>query len=212
MLGVELKVTKVKRTTEDILRDVQETLKTTELGLHDLKNGPPPRKLPGLRNLIVFGRAVTNILQGLRATEPDFDHWYKRYVEEMESDELMRYFYKLRSQILKEGVLDVAVQAYVKRLTPAIIASLPRPPFARSFFIGDQLGGSGWEIKLPDGSTEKYYLELPSDIGTVSLHFPNPPMHHLSREIGDNSLEKLSALYVDYLRRMILEAKAKFHK
>jgi len=60
-----------RRTTTDIIRSAEETLKTAEQGLEDLIKGPPQRKLSGLRNLIV-GRAVTNILQNLRSIEPDF--------------------------------------------------------------------------------------------------------------------------------------------
>jgi len=42
----------------------------------------------------------------------------------------------------------------------------PQPPGATSFFIGDELGGTGWEVSQPDGSTEKYYIDLPEEIGT----------------------------------------------
>ncbi|HDD44713.1 MAG TPA: hypothetical protein ENG63_07635 [Candidatus Desulfofervidus auxilii] len=93
-------------TTTDIIRSAEETLKTAEQGLEDLIKGPPERKLSGLRNLIVFGRAVTNVLQNLRSIESDFDAWYERYREEMKNAPLMRYFYKLRSKILKEGLLE----------------------------------------------------------------------------------------------------------
>ena len=43
----------------------------------------------------------------------------------------------------------------------------PQPPGATSFFIGDELGGTGWEVPQPDGSTEKVlYFDLPEEIGT----------------------------------------------
>jgi len=199
-------------TTMEILSSVQETLKTAEYGLRDLIEGPPARKLSGLRNLVVFGRAVTNVLQGLKSTEPGFDVWYQEYVNEMESDPLMKYFYELRSLILKEGILKTSVHAHIKKLELPYDMSRfgPPPPFAKGFFIGDQLGGTGWEVELPDGSRMKYYVELPSDIGSVSLHFPDPPNHHLGRNITTNTIEELSSLYIDYLRKMVREAKIKF--
>jgi hypothetical protein len=199
------------RTTVDILRDAQVTLATAFVGLSDLMEGPPSRKSSGLRNLIVFGRAFTNVLQNLRSTESGFEIWYKKYVDEMESDPLMRYFYDLRSPILKEGVLETSVVAHVKRLVPSDMArfGLP-PPFARSFFIGDELGGTGWTIELPDGTKAKYYAELPSEIGSVALHFPNPPDQHLDKKIDDCSVETLSKLYLDYLNRMLEDAIQKF--
>jgi hypothetical protein len=64
--------------------------------------------MPGLRNLIVFGRAVTNILQNLRSVvgAKTFDEWYMPLQEEMRDDELLKYFYELRTEILKEGSLQ----------------------------------------------------------------------------------------------------------
>ena len=172
------------RTTTDIIRSAEETLKTAEQGLEDLTEGLSERKLSGLRNLVVFGRAVTNILQNLRSTESDFDTWYKRYEKEMRNDPLIKYFYKLRSKILKKGLLETSTCTYIRRLRlPEDLARFgPPPQKARGLFIGDNLGGSGWEIQLPDGSIEKYYVELPSEIGFVSLHFPDAPKYHLRQE------------------------------
>lgn len=207
-------MSKWNRTTIDVLKAVQATLETAEHALEDLINGPPNRKLSGLRNLVVFGRAVTNVLQNLRSTEPEFDIWYNRYVDEMKSDPLLKYFYKLRSVILKKGILKTSIRAFIRRLEfPCDMSRFgPPPPFAKSFFIGDQLGGTGWEVELPDGSKMKYYVELPSDIGSASLHFPDPPTHHLGKEIGSYSVEKLSALYIEYLRKMVREAQTKFER
>jgi len=200
------------RTTTDIIKNAEETLKTAKQGLKDLIKGPRERKLSGLRNLIVFGRAITNILQNLRSTESDFDTWYERYKEEMRNDQLMKYFYELRSKILKEGLLETSTHTYIKQLRiPEDLAQFgPPPPNARGFFIGDNLGGSGWEIQLPDGSIEKYYAELPSDIGSVSLHFPNAPKYHLGQEIDDTSILNLAKLYVDYLHQLVMAAKERF--
>jgi hypothetical protein len=206
-------MSKPKRETAEILRDAQETLKTAFVGLRDLIEGPPPRKTSGLRNVIVFGRAFTNVLQGLRSTEPGFETWYKEYVDEMKNDPLMLYFYQLRSLILKKGILETGVRAYVKRLFPGDMARFgPPPPFAKAFFIGDELGGTGWEIELPDGTKTKYYVEIPSEIGSVTLHFPRPPDRHLGKKINDTSVENLSRLYLGYLDRMSEDAKQKFGK
>jgi hypothetical protein len=202
-----------KRETADILRDAQETLKTAFVGLRDLIEGPPTRKTSGLRNIIVFGRALTNVLQGLRSTESGFETWYKGYVDEMRNDPLMQYFYKLRSVVLKEGILETGVRAHIKRLFPGDMARFgPPPPFAKAFFIGDELGGTGWEIELPDGTKAKYYVEIPSDIGSVTLQFPRPPDRHLGKKLDETAVENLSRLYLSYLGRMYEDAKQKFGK
>ena len=125
-----------QRTTQQILTSAEDTLKTVEHGLEDLIKGLPERKLTGLRNLVVFGRAVTNVIQNLRSTEPDFETWYKRYEGEMRNDPLMKYFYELRSKILKEGLLVTSSGTYIRQLQiPQDLArfGLP-PPNAKGFF------------------------------------------------------------------------------
>lgn len=180
--------------------------------MKDLIEGPTERKLAGLRNLVVFGRAVTNVFQSLRPIEPDFNGWYTKYREEMEADPLMKYFYKLRTKILKEGLLEVSTHTNIRQLQlPEDLYRFGLPPLnAKGFFIGDNLGGSGWEVQLPGGSIEKYYVELPSDIGSVNLHFIEPPKSHLGQEIQDSSIETLSRMYINYLRQMVESAKRKF--
>jgi len=198
--------------THDILRSLQDTMNTAEYGYKMLINGKPPERLVGLRNLVVFGRAVTNILQNLRDMEPDFDGWYEKYRAEMQSDPLMNYFYELRSEILKEGQLRVGVRAYIKKMClPTDFQRFgPRPPNAKGFFIGDNLGGTGWEVQLPDGSIEKYYVDMPSDIGSVTLKFPNPPKSHRGKEIANDSVQSLSRHYLDYLQQIVKDAKTRF--
>ena len=195
-----------------VLKDVQDTLATAEYGLRDLIAGPPPRKLAGLRNLVVFGRAVTNVLQNLRPATLEFDDWYRDYQDEMKTDELMNYFYRLRSEILKQGVLKKTVHVHIRHLDmPQDLSRFgPPPQNAKAFFIGDQNGGTGWEVQLSDGSVEKYYAELPSDIGSASLHFPDPPQHHLGRRLEDLSIEALSRQYFEYLSHLVEAAKRKF--
>ena len=186
----------MNKTTAGILRNAQDTLRTAEQGLDDLINGPTARRVAGLRNAVVFGRAVTNVLENLRHTEPTFDAWYKPKSKALSLDPLMKFFYKLRSEILKEGSVPVTNILSIDNL------SLPRdaarvgspPPGASAFFAGDAAGGLGWIITLPDGSAEKYYVELPGDIGRIETLFVEAPEHEGSRDAAH--------LIRCYLRRM----------
>src|SRR5262249_12088167 len=139
--------------TIGVIKRAKSTLETVKLGLK-LLTGAPEHRLSGLRNVTVFGRAVTNVLQNLRSIEAGFDEWYEGYKKEMAADPLMKYFYNLRSEILKEGVLKVSTHTHLKHFRPSqdIGRFGPPPPNAKGFFIGDHLGGSGWEVELPDGS------------------------------------------------------------
>jgi hypothetical protein len=144
-----------------------------------------------------------------------FDAWYAPFKAEMERDPLMRYFTKLRNEILKEGTQPTSLSVQVDYLSTDDLQPLLNnpPPGAESFFIGDQLGGSGWEIALPDGTKEKYYVDLPDTIRMQTyLHLPNPPEEHLGQPIRDSSAEGLCALYVSYLSALVSAAEGEFSR
>ena len=142
---------KAGRTSEEILRNVDETLLTAMVGAQMLAddryefNGPitftnidPSEELPsdpsmptrsmvsamgygiaqahrrGIRIAITFGVATSHALQNLRSTEPGFDDWWKPRSQSLAADPLARYFYVLRSVLLKEGYLraTTAVTSY----------------------------------------------------------------------------------------------------
>lgn len=202
-----------KKTTREILRNAEDTLVTAKHGLMDLKNSSAERKLPGLRNLIVFGRAVTNVLQNLRSTEGDhFENWYVPFQEEMQSDPVMRYFYKLRSIILKQGTLNVQTSMYLNSFDSQLdMRKFGVPPKnAKSFFMGDEIGGSGWEVQISESETEKYYVDFPADIGKVSMFFPDFSSYNTSDDNLDNSVESYSDYYFNYLSKMVKDAKKTF--
>jgi hypothetical protein len=91
-------------TVGDILRKARDTMDTAAMGLRDLQGPDPKRRMIGLRNVVVFGRSVSYVLQTLRRIDRlRFDAWYAPYEREMRGDALMRYFHDLRNKILKEG-------------------------------------------------------------------------------------------------------------
>lgn len=188
-------------TPEQVLANAAGTLKTAQIGLKDFMGSDPSRRLSGFRNAVVFGRAVTNVLEHLRGKVPDFDEWYKPRSAALAKDEGFARLYKLRSQILKEGTGQPSVGMHVARLDTARLAPLMSnpPPNARAFFIGDQVGGSGWEVVLADGEVEKYYVALPPGID-VSFS------HHL----GDENAEELLSRYLAAMGDLIAEGRLRF--
>lgn len=184
-------------------------------GLEKFVKESGTRKMSGLLNAVTYGRSVTKILQKLRSAEEiDFDAWYQRYREEMEWDPLMKFFYSLRNELLKEGKDRTVTSSYIRDLKfPEDLRKIEPPPTGtevEGFFIGDQTGGTGYEIKLPDGSKEKYYVELPEEIGSVKLHFKNPPETHLGENVKGKSAERLCIMYIKYLEDAMKDAKQTF--
>lgn len=201
------------QSSKDILRRVRETLETAQHGLLDMKRDPA-RRQSGLRNLVVFGRAVTNVLQNLRSTEKSFDEWYQRYVEEMKADPLMKFFYELRTRILKRGDLAVGNYAHINKFElPRDFAKFgPPPKNAKGFFIGDQSGGAGWEVEVQQGVVEKYYVGLPGDVGVAGLYFHDAPGLNDASSPSDKDVVTLSEKYVRYLEGLVTAAEKAFAK
>lgn len=166
--------------------------------------------MAGIRNLIVFGRAVTNVLQNLRSTEPGFDVWYETYRAQMKADPLMKHFYDVRSRILKHGDLPVHSSLSLSGNPGAAMRYAGPPPAgAKGFFIGDSIGGSGWEVQLPDGSLEKFYVALPTVMPGLEVEV----QLHLSEAPGglrDQPVQKLGETYLEYLANMVSDAAARF--
>jgi hypothetical protein len=198
-----------------IFEAVGDTLQTAEFGFADLSSEDPQRRVAGLRNLVVFGRAVTNVLQKLKTPLGDeFEEWYSSVRQGLEDDALMRYFYKLRSEILKEGsIASLGAYTHVGSFSSTDMQRLREsaPPGAKAFFMGDRLGGDGWEVEMGDGTTETYYVTLPGDINaTTSLHLSDAPAEHQGEQIGDTSVEALAGRYLAYLRQLVAEARERF--
>ncbi len=85
------------------------------------------------------------------------------------------------------------------------------PPNTVGTFFGDQLRGNGWEVRMPDGSTEKIYFQLPEGIDIESgLHLNDPPDQHDGRPISDASIANLGRLYLGTLTEVVDEFFVRF--
>jgi len=205
-------MTDKRKSIEATVRRAEEILQTARHGYNDLVSRDRSRRFSGLRNLIVFGRSVTFVLQNLKSDvgEKVFNEWYLPRQEEMRQDPLLRYFVTARNEILKQGRLNVSTSAHIHQLSGEDFQKFgPPPPGATNFFIGDQSGGTGWEVELPDGSKEKYYVELPTSIGEVKQQFANLP-EATDPELKGKSVEELCALYLGRLESLLDDARNVF--
>ena len=84
---------------------------------------------------------MTNVLQNLRSTEPSFDTWYKSVQEQLAADPLMKFFYELRTRILKQGDSGVGGYAHIKSFQfPLDMKKFgPPPPNAKNFSLAIRL-------------------------------------------------------------------------
>ena len=180
---------------EDMLRLAEDSLRWVEADAKD-------RRLSGVRNVLVFGRACLLSLAALRRRHPGFDDWYEQNWVGMRDDPAMTRLEALRQLVLRDAKPgEIATQLKVRSAGREYGAP---PKGARAFFTGDRLGGTGWEIVMPDGGVEKYYVAVSEAIRPPGFGF---------RDEGtspESCLEPIVAKYVAHLREMLRSAKEHF--
>jgi hypothetical protein len=198
-------------TVSEILVRTEQTLETAKHGFDDLTSSNKSRRFTGLRNLIVFGRSVTFVLQNLRTVvgKEKFDTWYESHQESMKQDVVMKYFVKLRNELEKQGRLPVSTSARIHHFSTDMISHYKQPPGTVGFFIGDQLGGSGFEVELLDGSKEKYYVDIPTSVAEVTQHFNELPVPD-DDELKSKTIEQLSEHFLQSLEALLDNAREEF--
>jgi hypothetical protein len=193
----------------DILQRAEAMLTTARQGLADLLDTENrSRRITGLHNLIVFGRTVSFVVQNLSSAADGFDEWYASEQAAMRADPLMRFMNDARTEILKQGKLNVHTSAFMSNFSEKDIPHHLAPPGATGFFIGDRLGGSGWEVELPGGATEKYYVEIPAGV-TVQQHFSDIPTDKFP-ELEGLTVDDAAKRYLDEMSALIKRARARF--
>ncbi|MCD9825321.1 hypothetical protein [Bradyrhizobium japonicum] len=188
----------------DSIKAAESRLDTAKFGLADMKN--PKRALSGLLNAVVFARMVTFALQNMRNEVDGFAAWYDPIVAELKNDQLMKFFWNLRTEIEKKAEPVAQRGMRIGKLNTNEIYNLPRPPGAVGFFIGDPTGGSGWNVRAPDGTTEKYYIDPPPAWGVAAV----VTLKGVPVEFKDVPATELVERYLDRMQGIIEGAKAKF--
>lgn len=177
----------------------QDLMGLAEEGLGWLDNGPPEKRLAGLRNVLVFGRAAMHVLSILRRRHPGFDDWYEQNFIGMRDDPQMQSFEDLRKQVLKDTKSAGVITQLMVRSAGKNYGAPPKN--ARAFFTGDRLAGTGWEIVLPDGQIEKYYVVISDDrIRPQDFMFRNEGAPETK------SIEAVCSKYISHLREMMRSA------
>jgi hypothetical protein len=199
------------KSIQDVFWKTDAVLATAKYGL-SMATGPDATvRMIGVHNVAV-GRAVSNALQNLRTVcGTNFDAWYADIQAEMKASELCRYFIELRNEILKEGPPEpTGTSVYVAHFSSEDVNRFPQPPGATNFILGDRIGGNGWLVQLPDGTTQMFYVAVPPDLVTNYLHLPDPPKSHLNGTISDTSIGNLATIYLGYLESIVESTKAHF--
>ncbi|MGF2118691.1 hypothetical protein [Enterococcus casseliflavus] len=204
-----------KTNKSELLKNIHETLDSVRLGIDLYTHGKGQERKAGLRNAVVFGRAVTSSIQKYKGLvdHKEFDIWYAKWQSIMKQDPGMKYLYRLRSVILKEGILRVGTNSFINELTPENIEEYFKlaPPNAINFFIGDEYGGTGFTVVGNNGEESKYYISLPdnSNIG-ANLEMIDVPHYTTYNGTSINSTKSLLDFYYQFLGVMVKDLELKF--
>jgi hypothetical protein len=136
----------------------------------------------------------------------------------MEQDPRFKYLMEMRNQLLKEGSTgEVSFSMKLGHFDSRMLFSVPRPPHATGFFVGDTYGGSGWMASLKDGSTERFYVEFPEEVQKAmnlqtAARFAEKTTQG-SVEAPADTVNVLLTDYVAYLAKLVEAAQREFgHK
>jgi len=177
----------VQLMTEKRLQEAEALLRLAEGGLKQVSSGNPDRRIPGLRNVLVFGALFRTAMEKLAARDPLFASWFDQQRMPKEVDELRSA--TIRKPKERKDYTQLQLASEGKEFGP-------RPANAIAFFSGDRLGGSGWDIALGDGRVEKYYVVIPD----------HPPVGDTFGKEGATA-ETVAKRYVTLLREMLRHAK-----
>jgi hypothetical protein len=201
-----------QRPASEILASVRKTLIQTECGLNDLGGQDPLRREHGLRDVIVYGRAVTFPLQNLHESDETVDDeghgdWYRENVKlRMRNNDVAKFFVALRNRLEKEGSLEVAGRPrnegiYIERLS---LQDLRRSAPAGTDNITVDADAI---VRFRQADTlvrETAWPGMQAIIGEVLKFEDTPP------ELAGQTVEQLATAYVDLLRDVVAAAEARF--
>jgi hypothetical protein len=190
------------KTSAEFVESAEDMLRLAEQGLEWLGSESTEKRLAGLRNILVFGRATLLSISALRRRHPGFDDWYEQNWAAMRDDPEMKDLEAVRQLVVKDTQSGAVITQLMVRSAGRAYGAPPKN--ARAFFTGDRLGGTGWEIVMPDGSVEKYYVSISESIRPRGFGF---------RDEGtpDGScLEPMMGKYIAHLREMLRSATEHF--
>jgi hypothetical protein len=195
---------RVTELAREYLHRTREVLDTAFQGYFVLKDHAS-RRTAGFRNVVVFGAHVRKILESLPSDGGEFDKWYKPIRKEFKSSLLMKLFEQLLAEVRKREAAGLDSRARVVGFNyPADVPKLgKRPAHARELFMGDDVGGVGWDVEVSPGVIEKYYAILPAAYGTVEEFLSFTAIVQTSKDPRPIDAVKVSEQYITTLEKVL---------
>ncbi len=190
--------------TKAFLQHARAALDTAFQGYSVVKDHPS-RRMAGFRNVVVFGGHVRKALEDLPPDGGEFDRFMKPKSREFRKSPVARLFEELSREIRKREAQGLDTRARVVGFNyPADVPKLgPRPAHSRELFMGDELGGVGWEVEVLPGVVEKYYAILPAAYGSVDEFLSFTAVVQTSRDPRPIDVVKVCEQYILALEQIL---------
>jgi hypothetical protein len=187
-----------------------ERLKLVKLQILELKKASPYNRQLAITNALSLARSVYHSLSQLRKQgNVESKAWFKLENEKLATSEINDWLRKARDVSLKEAKPITSMNAYIGNFNTDMMANLVRPPGATSFFIGDQNGGSGWDITHSDGSTSVVYVNSDKDIPEARIIVWNSSQF-APKGKEQTPVEELFEQYTDEYNKILLDGIKRF--
>lgn len=200
-----------------VLANANQQLNFIQDAIEDLEKNKTDQRIRkrAWANIVIFGRSVTFVLQNLRSKvgEQEFNKWYEPIQEKMKTDELLCAFKNARNSLEKQGAITTSTSMHIDYLDSNMMRRMmgTPPKNAKSFFIGDTFGGSGWFVEMPDGTEEKVYVDIGENSNfSIQVFFSENPTYHNNKKIENPTIENCSRLYYRFLKNLVQAAEEKF--
>lgn len=206
------------KSIEEVLAATSQTLAFAQIAHSDLVQSEERiRQVKGLMDVLVYGRAVTNVLAHIKTFDPKgWEEWYAPREIEMRTDPLLKYFYERRTIALKDGTIAVYETNRLETepdYPPMGFTSLgsteetlPGASLAPQYFYKSSV----IKTHYPTGGTRYTYVPLPTKQSGRLLMLANPPTEHLGAPLVDLSAQMLANHYIHYLGDLVRDAIARF--
>jgi hypothetical protein len=205
-----------KRQTAEVVgifERIEETIEMAEHGLAGWCGDDNDLRIPGLKNFLVYARAITNVVQNLRNKVEGFDAWYCDVEARMRSDDRMRYLYKLRTEILKAGATPVAFSIEPRppwRNVRMDSRDLETPPFPGAQWLL-KADGASWEGISETGEPFKVWSKVPHQWGLYWQTFGDLPGLPVPEKLRRVSITETCEAHLQALCAIVDEAIERFY-
>lgn len=167
-----------------------------------------------LKNFVLHCSSVTHVTQGLKSKVKEFDGWWATVAASMQGDLLMRYFSKLRTEILKKNAYHVGYRIAPRPpqlLVTLRLSEIGTPPIAGMTF---EITGDGplWVLRSPAGREIKTIrAELPDSWGGAGqLVFMNCPEAEFPQQFEGQDISHICTEYQTRLLSIVDKAYEKY--